>query len=86
MARARASAFPARFVTSAFVTVYEHATASAANIDRYKEYKRAIERLGGRTTASGTSSLISLVWKMEHLALEELKDFCRDQRYGSFIF
>jgi hypothetical protein len=73
------------FVVSAGVSVHEHGSARAANVDRYKEYKRAVERVSRRRKSVTGRQFVEFVWEMELVASEELKLFCRDQRHGSYF-
>ena len=74
------------FVFSALLAVYRQAHADIVNTDRYRQYLREVERIKNEDPPKNMDDLISVIWRMEEIALYELHAFCHDQERTSFLF
>ncbi|MEQ1817811.1 MAG: hypothetical protein ABL871_04310 [Terricaulis sp.] len=73
------------FVISAVLAIYGQARVQRVDADRYEQYRREIVEVRNQKVADWTS-FASRVYAMELIALRELQDFCRDQRYFGYLF
>jgi hypothetical protein len=73
------------FVVSAVLAIYGQARVQRVDADRYGQYRDEIADVR-RQNVGDWSSFAARVYAMELVALRELQDFCRDQKYFGYLF
>lgn len=75
----------ALFVISAILAIYGQARVQRVDADRYEQYRREIVEVRNYKR-DDWPSFSAQMHAMELVALRELQDFCRDQRFFGYLF